>query len=133
MINGTKLIYDFLNQADWQLKENSNNIMNIGLLNKHIDSEVSKNFWLKEVYPPEIAEANVDGDIHIHDLGCLSLYCCGYSLESILRMGIKGISNIPSSAPAKHFGAILSQVANLTTVFQNEIAGRNCNFLRGVA
>lgn len=123
MIDGAKIVYDFLNQSDWQLKENSNNIPNIGMMNKFIDSEVCKDFWLREVYPSEIAEANVDGDIHIHDLGGLTLYCCGYSLESILLMGVKGVSNIPTSAPAKHFGSVLNQIANLTTVFQNEIMG----------
>ncbi len=122
-INSIEVVYDFLNQSDWQLKENSNNIMNIGMLNKHIDSEVCKDFWLREVYPEEIAFANIEGDIHIHDLGCLTLYCCGYSLESILMLGVRGVSNIPTSAPARHFGSILNQVANLTTVFQNEIAG----------
>ena len=124
MIDSLQVVYDFLNQSDWQLKENSNNIPNIGMLNKHIDSEVCKDFWLREVYPEEISMANIDGDIHIHDLGGLTLYCCGYSLESILLMGVRGVSNIPTSSPAKHLSSALSQIANLTTVFQNEIMGR---------
>lgn len=119
----TQIVSDFLTQSDWQLKENSNNIPNIGMLNKHIDSEVCKDYWLREVYPEDISFANIDGDIHIHDLGGLTLYCCGYSMESILTMGVRGVSNIPTSAPAKHLSSILSQIANLTTVFQNEIMG----------
>lgn len=108
---------------NWQRKENSNATPSIGALGKHIIAEVSKDYWLREVYPEHIAEANVDGDIHIHDLGALAPYCCGYSLEQILWKGVKGIPNIPISKPAKHFDSVLNQLANLCTIFQNEIAG----------
>lgn len=49
--------------------------------------------------------------------------CCGYSLKDILKKGVKGVSVIPRSAPAKHFDSALNQIANMTTVFQNEIMG----------
>lgn len=61
--------------------------------------------------------------MHIHDLGGLTLYCCGYSLRNIILMGVQGIPNIPTSSPAKHFDAILNQIANLVTIYQNEIMG----------
>src|SRR5574344_649647 len=92
-------------------------------MNKHITSEVCKDYWLREVYTEDIAQAYVDGHMHIHDLGGLTLYCCGYSLRDILLKGVRGIENIPTSAPAKHFDSILNQLANITTVFQNEIMG----------
>ena len=37
--------------------------------------------------------------------------------------GVRGIPNIPTSAPAKHFDSVLNQLANLVTIFQNEIMG----------
>lgn len=37
--------------------------------------------------------------------------------------GVRGVSNIPASSPAKHFDSILNQCANLVTIYQNEIAG----------
>lgn len=92
-------------------------------MNKHITAEVCKDYWLREVYTEDIAQAYVDGHMHIHDLGGLTLYCCGYSLRDILLKGVRGIENIPTSAPAKHFDSILNQLANITTVFQNEIMG----------
>ncbi len=61
--------------------------------------------------------------MHIHDLGGLTLYCCGYSLRNIILMGVQGIPNIPTSSPAKHFDSILNQIANLVTIYQNEIMG----------
>lgn len=117
------IVEEYLNKNDWRVKENSNSPFSFGALNKYITAEVSKDYWLREVYPQEIANAYVDGHIHIHDLGGLSLYCCGFSLQDILLKGVCGISNIPTSSPAKHFDSALNQLANLATIFQNEIMG----------
>ena len=123
-MKSSKAIVDsYLKRSDWRVKENSNAPYCYGSLNKYINSEVSKDYWLREVYPEEIAQAYIDGHIHIHDLGGLTIYCCGYSLKDILYKGVRGVPNIPSSAPAKHFDSILNQCANLVTVFQNEIMG----------
>lgn len=122
-LNSKEIVNNYLQEKDWRTKENSNAPYSFGGLCKHITSEVSKDYWLREVYPPHIAEAYIKGDLHIHDLGSLTLYCCGYSLESIISTGVKGVPNIPTSSPAKHLDSILNQIANLVTVFQNEIAG----------
>lgn len=123
-MKSSKAIVDgYLNKYDWRVKENSNSIYSFGSLNKYITAEVSKDYWLREVYPENISQAYVDGHIHIHDLGGLSLYCCGYSLKDILLKGVCGVPNIPVSVPAKHLDSALSQLANLVTVFQNEIMG----------
>lgn len=114
---------EYLKQKDWRVKENSNNPFSQGGLNKYISGEVSKDYWLREVYTEDIAQAYVKNYIHIHDLGGLTLYCCGYSLRDILLKGVRGVKNIPTSSPAKHFDSVLNQVANLLTVFQNEIMG----------
>jgi len=123
MRSSKEVVNEYLNQDSWRVKENSNSPYSYGGLMKHVDSEVSKDYWLREVYPEAITDAYRKGAMHIHDLGGLTLYCCGYSLQSIIAMGVKGIPNIPTSAPAKHFDSVLNQLANLTTVFQNEIMG----------
>ncbi|NGT51545.1 ribonucleoside triphosphate reductase [Clostridium perfringens] len=113
-----------LKKIDWRVNENSNSPYSFGSLNKHIIAEVSKDYWLNEVYKDKrIIDAYKNGDMHIHDLGGLTLYCCGYSLRNIILMGVQGIPNIPTSSPAKHFDAILNQIANLVTIYQNEIMG----------
>ena len=123
-MKSSKAIVDgYLKRNDWRVKENSNSIYSFGSLNKYITAEVSKDYWLREVYPENIAQAYVDGHMHIHDLGGLSLYCCGYSLKDVLLKGVRGVPNIPTSVPAKHFDSALSQLANLITVLQNEILG----------
>lgn len=123
MIDTKFVIEGYLNKADWRVYENSNSPFSFGGLNKYLTSEISKDYWLRHVYPKKITNAYLNGKIHIHDLGGLSLYCCGYSLKDVLMMGVQGVPNIPTSKPAKHFDAILNQLANLITVFQNEILG----------
>ena len=122
-LNSKKIIEEYLDKSDWRVNENSNSPYSFGGLNKHIIAEVSKDYWLRYVYPGHIACAYIDGDVHIHDLGGLTLYCCGFSLSKILELGVCGVPNVPHSRPAKHFGAILNQIANLTTIYQNEIMG----------
>lgn len=123
MINSKEVVESYLGEKTWRINENSNATPSFGALNKHIVGVVSKDYWLRSVYPVEISQPYVSGDIHIHDLGGLSLYCCGYSIRKVIDEGVYGIPNIPRSSPAKHFGAILNQLANLITVYQNEILG----------
>lgn len=123
MKSSKNIVESYLKKDDWRVKENSNAPFSFGAMNKYITAEVSKDYWLREVYPEHIAEAYVDGYIHLHDLGGLTLYCTGYSLKDILLKGVRGVPNIPTSAPAKHFDSVLNQCANLVTVFQNEIMG----------
>lgn len=122
-MNSKKIVDAYLKQTTWKVKENSNSPYSYGGLGKHIDTEVSKDYWLNTVYPEHIRKEYEKGTLHIHDLGGLTLYCCGYSLKSIIQMGVRGIPNIPTSGPAKHFDSILNQISNLITVFQNEIMG----------
>ncbi len=123
MLKSKDIVESYLLKSDWRVKENSNSPFSFGALNKHIAAEVSKDYWLREVYPKAIAEGYIKGDYHVHDLGGITLYCCGYSLRSVIRKGVQGVPNIPTSTPAKHFASILNQLANLITVFQNEIMG----------
>lgn len=123
MKSSKSIVEEYLKKNDWRVKENSNSPYCYGGLNKYIDSEVCKDYWLREVYPENISKAYIDGHMHIHDLGGLTLYCCGYSLKEIIMKGVRGVANIPVSAPAKHFDSILNQCSNLVTVYQNEIMG----------
>lgn len=123
MVNTNKLIDDYMLQRDWRVKENSSAVYSFGQMNRFVNGAVSKEYWTDEVYDPVASAAHNDGFIHIHNLSGLSVYCCGYSLQEILDKGVTGVSNIPRSKPAKHFDAALNQLANMLTIFQNEIMG----------
>jgi len=123
MLSSKSIVDGYISKSDWRVNENSNSPYSFGGLQKHITTEVSKDYWLRNVYTEKITKAYLSGKMHIHDLSGLSLYCCGFSLKNIISMGIQGIPNIPTSKPAKHFDAILNQIANLVTIYQNEIMG----------
>lgn len=120
-------IESYLDKSDWRVNENSNAAPTIGALLKHVAGQAFSEYWRKEVYDkinPEITKAHDSGHMHIHDISAgLTLYCCGYSLEKILKEGLHGIPNVSRSSPPKHLDSAFAQVVNLTTTFQNEIAG----------
>lgn len=118
-----KLIDQYLDKSDWQVNENSNMAYSLQGLNNYIASEVSKTYWLNKIYPPEIRQAHVNGDIHIHDLGMLSVYCVGWDLMDLLLMGFCGAAGKVESNPAKHFRSALGQIVNFFYTLQGEAAG----------
>lgn len=120
---GVRLIDQYLEKLDWQVNENSNMAYSLQGLNNYIASEVSKTYWLNKIYPPEIREAHVNGDLHIHDLGQLSVYCVGWDLMDVLLTGFCGAEGKVESAPAKHFRSALGQIVNFFYTLQGEAAG----------
>src|SRR5690606_21753924 len=78
---------------------------------------------LQEIYPEEIREAHINGDFHIHDLGMLSAYCCGWDLRDLLMEGFRGVPYKTESAPPKHLETALMQSVNFLYTLQGESAG----------
>ena len=117
------MIDDYLKQLDWQVNENSNMGYSIQGLNNYLASGMSKNYWLNKVYPNEIKFAHQNGDIHIHDLNIISVYCVGWDLKDLLTEGFRGVKGKVESAPAKHFRTALGQMVNFLYTMQGESAG----------
>ncbi len=120
---GVNLIDQYLEKLDWQVNENSNMAYSLQGLNNYIASEVSKTYWLNKIYPPEVRQAHVDGDVHIHDLGLLSVYCVGWDLMDLLLIGFKGAEGKVESGPTRHFRSALGQIVNFFYTLQGEAAG----------
>jgi ribonucleoside-triphosphate reductase (formate) len=117
------LIDSYLDKLDWQVKENSNMGYSLQGLNNYIFSEVSKTYWLNKIYPKEVRDAYENGDLHIHDLGTLAVYCVGWDLMDLLKEGFRGVPGKIESAPPKHFRTALGQVVNFMFTLQGEAAG----------
>ncbi|HIS36833.1 TPA: ribonucleoside triphosphate reductase [Candidatus Scatousia excrementigallinarum] len=117
------LVDGYLKQLDWQVNENSNMSYSIQGLNNYIASEISKKYWLNKIYPEHIKNAHLSGDIHIHDLNIISVYCVGWDLKDLLTEGFKGVRGKVESAPPKHFRTALGQVVNFMYTMQGEAAG----------
>ncbi len=121
--NEEKLMEDYLGKADWRLKENSNMSFSVQGLNNYISSSISAKYWLNKLYPENIRKAHIDGDFHIHDLGLLAPYCCGWDLKDLLIKGFGGVDTKIKSKPPKHFRSALGQIVNFFYTMQGEAAG----------
>ena len=117
------LVDGYLKQLDWKVNENSNMAYSIQGLNNYIASEISKQYWLNKVYPADVRNAHLNGDIHIHDLNIISVYCVGWDLKDLLTEGFTGVRGKIESAPAKHFRTALGQIVNFMYTMQGEAAG----------
>ncbi len=122
-VDAQKLVNEYVTREDWKVNENSNMDFSLQGLNNHVISEVTKGFWLNQIYPPEIKEAHQNGDFHLHDMGLLAPYCCGWSLEDLLIDGFRGVKGKVESAPPRHFRTALGQLANFFYTLQGEAAG----------
>ena len=117
------MVDDYLKQLDWQVNENSNMSYSIQGLNNYISASISKNYWLNKIYSNEIKEAHQNGDMHIHDLNMLSVYCVGWDLKDLLSEGFTGVKGKIQCSPARHFRTALGQVVNFMYTMQGEATG----------
>ncbi len=117
------LVDQYLEKIDWQVNENSNMTFSLQGLNNYVSSEISKVYWLIKIYPPEVRQAHLNGDFHIHDLNLLSVYCVGWDLFDLLVEGFRGAPGKIESKPAKHLHSALGQAVNFFYTLQGEAAG----------
>lgn len=117
------LVEDYVDNLNWKVKENSNMCYSLQGLNNFISSEVTSEYWLNRIYPPSIGSAHKKGDIHLHDLSLLSVYCVGWNLQDLLKQGFKGVEGKVESRPPKHLRSALGQIVNFFYTLQGEAAG----------
>lgn len=123
LIQNNAIISNYLDRSDWRVKENSNMNFSLQGMNFHVSSIVTSQYWLNQIYTPQMKEAQEVGDFHIHDLGILAVYCVGWDLQDLIREGFKGARGKVVSKPAKHFRTILGQIVNFFYTLQGEAAG----------
>lgn len=117
------MVEDYIQQKDWRVKENANMGYSLQGLNNFISTAVSNKYWLDRIYSKEVAERHLEGDIHVHDLGSISAYCCGWDLKDLLIRGFGGAYGKVESKPPKHFRVALGQIVNFFYTLQGEAAG----------
>ncbi len=117
------LMESYIRRMDWKVKENSNMSYSLQGLNNYISSDITAEYWLNKIYPPKVRDAHYAGDLHIHDLSLLSVYCVGWDLQDLLLEGFKGVAGKVESSPPKHFRSALGQIVNFFYTLQGEAAG----------
>ncbi len=117
------IVDSYVKVEDWRVKENSTVTYSVGGLILSNSGAVTANYWLSEIYDPEVADAHRNADIHIHDLSMLTGYCAGWSLKQLIQEGLGGIKGKITSSPAKHLSVLCNQMVNFLGIMQNEWAG----------
>ncbi|GAA3784112.1 ribonucleoside triphosphate reductase [Flavobacterium ginsengiterrae] len=122
-VDSTQTVEEYINQSDWRINANANtSYSNAGLVS-NTAGKIIANYWLDKIYTKEEGAAHRNGDIHIHDLDCLTGYCAGWSLRVLLNEGFNGVRGRVESRPPSHFREALGQMANFLGILQSEWAG----------
>lgn len=123
-MDSNKSIDDYLSQADWRVKENSQTNYSFSGLQGHISNSVLVDWALKNMYTGEISKAHEDAIYHIHDISHPIVgYCAGWSMEDLLTKGFSCGPNYIYSEPAKHLDALYGQINNFIFTLTGEWAG----------
>lgn len=123
LLDYKKIVDSYVKVSDWRVKENSTVTYSVGGLILSNSGAITANYWLSEIYDPEIADAHRNCDLHLHDLSMLTGYCAGWSLRQLIQEGLGGISGKITSSPAKHLATLCNQMVNFLGIMQNEWAG----------
>lgn len=123
LLDSDKLMDDYIGEETWYVRENSNMSYSLQGLNNYVAASITERYWLNKLYPQAIREAHQNADIHIHDLGFLATYCCGWDLKDLIIRGFGGVPGKITSKPAKHLKALFNQIVNFMYTTQGESAG----------
>ena len=123
MLDINETMDGYLSQSDWRVNENANVNFSLGGLILHNSGTITANYWLKNIYSKDIADAHRTGALHIHDLSMFSGYCAGWSLRQLISEGLGGVSEKITSKPASHLSTLIFQIVNFLGIMQNEWAG----------
>ena len=123
LLNYKDLVDNYLKINDWRVKENSTVTYSVGGLILSNSGAITANYWLSEIYDPEVAEAHRSAAIHLHDLSMLTGYCAGWSLKQLIQEGLGGVPGKITSSPASHLSTLCNQMVNFLGIMQNEWAG----------
>jgi len=116
------LVNEYITRTDWRVNENSNMAYSLQGLNYHLSSSLMAKYQLDK-YSERVRQAHLSGALHLHNLGMLSPYCCGWDLQDLLRRGWGGVSGKVESVPAKHLSSALGQIITFLFTLQGETAG----------
>jgi len=105
-------------------KENANVPHGPEATNLTLAEGIKKEYALLRVFSPDIADAHLAGDIHLHDLGFVDRpYCSGQSLEYIKKFGLNLPHALSMAKPAKHAEVLLAHMVKFAAALQSHFAG----------
>src|SRR3989339_898668 len=107
-----------------QNKENANVPHGPEATNLTLAENIKKEFALLHVFTPDIADAHMRGDLHLHDLGFIDRpYCSGQSVEYVKKFGLDLPNALSIAKPARHAEVLLAQMVKFSAALQGVFAG----------
>ncbi|MCD4655094.1 anaerobic ribonucleoside-triphosphate reductase, partial [bacterium] len=105
-------------------KENANVPHGPEATNLTLAEKIKKEYALISVFSQDVADAHMNGDIHLHDLGFVDRpYCSGQSLEYIKKFGLNLPNSLAMAKPAKHAEVLLAHMVKFAAALQSNFAG----------
>ena len=105
-------------------KENANVPHGPEATNLTLAERIKKEYALLSVFSPDVADAHMNGDIHLHDLGFIDRpYCSGQSLEYIKKFGLDLPHSLSMAKPAKQPEVLLAHLIKFAAALQSNFAG----------
>lgn len=115
---------DVENLILYKNRENANTPHNPEATNMTLAEWTLKQFALSSVFDPDIADAHIWGDIHLHDLGFINRpYCSGQSLEYVKKFGLNLPNALSMAKPARHPETLLAHMVKFSAALQGHFAG----------
>ncbi len=105
-------------------KENANVPHGPEATNMTLAEGIKKEYALLHVFSADVADAHLNGDLHMHDLGFIDRpYCSGQSLEYIKKFGLNLPHSLSMAKPAKHAEVLLAHMVKFAAALQGHFAG----------
>lgn len=105
-------------------RENANIPHNPEATNMTLAESTLKQYALSSVFDPDIADAHIRGDIHLHDLGFINRpYCSGQSLEYVKKFGLSLPNALSMARPSRHAETLLAHMVKFSAALQGHFAG----------
>ncbi|MFH1673630.1 MAG: anaerobic ribonucleoside-triphosphate reductase [Pseudomonadota bacterium] len=105
-------------------KENANVPHGPEATNLTLAEGIKKEYALLNVFPQDVGDAHMRGDIHLHDLGFIDRpYCSGQSLEYLKKFGLNLPNSLAMAKPAKHPEVLLAHMVKFAAALQSNFAG----------
>lgn len=117
-------VYDVRRLLAEANKENANIPHNPEATNLALAERIKKEFALLEVFSQDVADAHMNGELHLHDLGFIDRpYCSGQSLEYVKKFGLDLPNALSNAKPAKHPEVLLAHMVKFSAALQGHFAG----------
>lgn len=102
----------------------SNNPHTPETTNMSLAASIKKDYALAEVFSPQVAEAHLKGDIHLHKLDFPDRpYCGGNSLEYVKKYGLNVQASLSVSKPAKYAQTLILHMIKFACMLQIHFSG----------